>query len=343
MHWSRIPREALASLRGGTVIPAHPLALDARRKLDSRRQRALTRYYLDAGSGGLAVGVHATQFAIREAGLYEPVLRLAIEESKGRVLMLAGLAGNTAAAKREAQVARGLGYHCGMLSLGAMKGASIDELVQHCAAVAEEIPLVGFYLQTAVGGIPLPEIFWRRFAAIENVIAIKIAPFNRYRTLDVVRGVVAAGAEQRVALYTGNDDHIVLDLLTPFAVKRGNEEVRVRIRGGLLGHWSVWTCSAVALLKRIHEGKVDEALLALDSRVTDCNSAFFDVAHEFAGCIPGCHEVLRRQGLLEGIWCLDPNETLSPGQSEEIDRVYREHGDLADDAFVRQNLNRWLS
>jgi hypothetical protein len=343
MHWSRIPREALASLRGGTVIPAHPLALDARRKLDSRRQRALTRYYLDAGSGGLAVGVHATQFAIREAGLYEPVLRLAIEESKGRVLMLAGLAGNTAAAKREAQVARGLGYHCGMLSLGAMKGASIDELVQHCAAVAEEIPLVGFYLQTAVGGIPLPEIFWRRFAAIENVIAVKIAPFNRYRTLDVVRGVVAAGAEQRVALYTGNDDHIVLDLLTPFAVKRGNEEVRVRIRGGLLGHWSVWTCSAVALLKRIHEGKVDEALLALDSRVTDCNSAFFDVAHEFAGCIPGCHEVLRRQGLLEGIWCLDPNETLSPGQSEEIDRVYREHGDLADDAFVRQNLNRWLS
>jgi hypothetical protein len=343
MHWSRIPREALASLRGGTVIPAHPLALNPERKLDPRRQRALTRYYLDAGSGGLAVGVHATQFAIREAGLYEPVLRLAMEESEAKVLMLAGLAGKTAAAKKEAQVARGLGYHCGMLSLGAMKGASIDQLIEHCAAVAGEIPLVGFYLQTAVGGIPLPETFWRRFAAIENVIAIKIAPFNRYRTLDVVRGVVAARAEERVALYTGNDDHIVLDLVTPFAVKRGNEEVRVRIRGGLLGHWSVWTQTAVTLLGRIRKGKVDENLLALDSRITDCNSAFFDVAHDFAGCIPGCHEVLRRQGLLEGIWCLDPDETLSPGQSEEIDRVYREHGDLADDAFVRQNLNRWLS
>jgi hypothetical protein len=343
MHWSRIPREALASLRGGTVIPAHPLALNPERKLDPRRQRALTRYYLDAGSGGLAVGVHATQFAIREAGLYEPVLRLAMEESEAKVLMLAGLAGKTAAAKKEAQVARGLGYHCGMLSLGAMKGASIDQLIEHCAAVAGEIPLVGFYLQTAVGGIPLPETFWRRFAAIENVIAIKIAPFNRYRTLDVVRGVVAARAEERVALYTGNDDHIVLDLVTPFAVKRGNEEVRVRIRGGLLGHWSVWTQTAVTLLGRIRKGKVDENLLALDSRITDCNSAFFDVAHDFAGCIPGCHEVLRRQGLLEGIWCLDPDETLSPGQSEEIDRVYREHSDLADDAFVRQNLNRWLS
>ena len=343
MHWSRIPSEALALLRAGTVIPAHPLALDVNRRLDRRSQRALTRYYLDAGAGGLAVGVHATQFAIREAGLYEPVLRLALDEVARPVLLLAGLAGKTAAAKKEAQLARSLGYHCGMLSLGAMKGASIDELVEHCAAVAAEIPLVGFYLQIAVGGIALPQAFWRRFAQIENVIAIKIAPFNRYRTLDVVRGVVEARAEERVVLYTGNDDHIVLDLAVPFAVRRGSEEVRVRIRGGLLGHWSVWTRTAVTLLERIRRGPLDAELLALDARVTDCNSAFFDVAHDFAGCIPGCHEVLRRQGLLAGIWCLDPQETLSPGQREEIDRVYREHEDLADDAFVRENLARWLA
>jgi hypothetical protein len=344
MHWSCLPAEVLALLRRGIVIPAHPLALDASRRLDARRQRALSRYYLDAGSGGLAVGVHATQFAIREAGLYQPVLKLAIEEAASRrVVMIAGLAGKTAQAKNEAQLARALGYHCGMLSLGAMKGASVEELIAHCSAVAAEIPLVGFYLQTAVGGIALPADFWRRFAAIDNVVAIKIAPFSRYRTLDVVKGVVAARAEERVTLYTGNDDHIVLDLAVPFAVKRGAEEVRVRIRGGLLGHWSVWTRSAVELLKKIQEQPLTSDLLALDSRITDCNSAFFDVAHDFAGCIPGCHEVLRRQGLLAGIWCLDSKETLSPGQSQEIDRVYREHGDLSDDAFVRANLERWLA
>jgi dihydrodipicolinate synthase/N-acetylneuraminate lyase len=339
-----LPSEIAALLRRGTVIPAHPLALNAHRKLDERRQRALARYYLDAGSGGLAVGVHATQFAIREAGLYEPVLRIAAEEAASRrVVMIAGLSGKTAQSKREAQIARSLGYHAGMLSLAPMKRASVDELVEHCAAVAKEIPLVGFYLQTAVGGIPLPMEFWRRFAAIDNVIAIKIAPFDRYRTLDVVRGVVAARAEERVTLYTGNDDHIVLDLAVPFVVKRESKEVKVRIRGGLLGHWSVWTKTAVALLKRIQEEKISEDLLALDSRVTDCNSAFFDVANNFAGCIPGCHEVLRRQGLLEGTWCLDPNEKLSPGQAKEIDRVYREHAELADDEFVRANLERWLS
>jgi len=348
LHWTGLPPEMLALLRRGTVIPAHPLALDAGRGLDPRRQRALTRYYLDAGAGGLAVGVHATQFAIRERGLYEPVLKLAADTArdwtKRPLGMIAGLSGSTAQAKHEAAVALAHGYHAGMLSLAPMQGASLDELVAHCSAVAADIPLVGFYLQTAVGGIALPMEFWRRFAAIENVIAIKIAPFNRYKTLDVVRGVVAARAEDRVTLYTGNDDHIVLDLAVPFAVKRGAEEVRVRIKGGLLGHWSVWTRTAVELLERIHrQRRVDEDLLALDARVTDCNSAFFDVAHDFAGCIPGCHEVLRRQGLLKGIWCLDPKETLSPGQSEEIDRVYREHADLADDAFVRENLSRWLS
>ncbi len=344
MNWKEIPTEVFSILRRGTVIPAHPLALDAQRKLDLRRQRALTRYYLDAGSGGLAVGVHSTQFAIREAGLYEPVLRTAIEEArswaKRPVLMIGGLAGRTAQAKQEAAIARGLGYHAGMLSLAAMKGASVDELIEHCTAVAREVPLIGFYLQEAVGGLVLPAAFWRRFAAIENVVAIKIAPFNRYRTLDVVRGVVEARAEERVTLYTGNDDHIVLDLATPFTFRRGKEEVQVRIKGGLLGHWSVWTKNAVEIFQKIKEGKID---LSLDAKVTDCNSAFFDVANDFAGCIPGCHEVLRRQGLLEGIWCLDPNETLSPGQAEEIDRVYAAYPELNDDAFVRAKLERWLA
>src|SRR6267378_6872231 len=282
-----LPPEIAALLRRGTVIPAHPLALDARRKLDERRQRALARYYLDAGSGGLAVGVHATQFAIRDVGLYEPVLRIAAEEASPRkALLIAGLSGKTAQAKKEAQLAASLGYHAGMLSLAPMKGASVDQLIEHCAAVAAEIPLIGFYLQTAVGGIPLPMEFWRRFAGIDNVVAIKIAPFNRYATLDVIKGVVAARAEERVALYTGNDDHIVLDLAVPFDIRRNGQTMRVRIRGGLLGHWSVWTRSAVQLLERIQRGPVDADLLALDARVTDCNSAFFDVAHTFAGCIP---------------------------------------------------------
>jgi dihydrodipicolinate synthase/N-acetylneuraminate lyase len=230
--------------------------------------------------------------------------------------------------------------------MAALKSASEHDLLAHCSAIAREIPLVGFYLQPAVGGLLLPFSFWRRFAEIGNVIAIKIAPFNRYRTLDVVRGVVAARAEDRISLYTGNDDHIVLDLVTPFLVPRGDEHVCLTIRGGLLGHWSVWVKTAVELLQRIHRatesGSIDASLLALDSRVTDCNAAFFDAANDFHGCIAGCHEVLRRQGLLEGIWCLDPSEGLSEGQGEEIDRVYAAHRDLSDDHFVRANLDRWL-
>ncbi len=338
-------------LFAGTVIPAHPLALDSSRKLDTRRQRALSRYYLDAGAGGLAVGVHSTQFAIREAGLYEPVLECAartVDDWVDRpVAMVGGLAGPTDQAVAEAETAVGLGYHAGLLSLAAMKGASEDELIAHCARIADQIPLVGFYLQPAVGGIALVAAFWRRFAEIDNVIAIKAAPFDRYATLDVARGVVEAGAEARVAIYTGNDDHIVLDLLTPMAVMRDGEEIRVRMRGGLLGHWSVWTKCAVEMLDRIHgaieAGQVDADLLALDSKVTDCNRAVFDVANEFRGCIPGCHEVLRRQGLLEGIWCLDPDETLSPGQAEELDRVHEAYPDLNDDDFVTDNLERWLA
>jgi len=349
--WNDWPAEVLSTLRRGTAIPAHLLALDAHRKLDVRRQRALTRYYVDAGAGGIAVGVHSTQFAIREAGLYEPVLRLARETvadwTKRPMVLIAGLAGRTAQALREAGVARELGYHAGLLSLAALKGANEDEIVEHCQAIAREIPLIGFYLQPAVGGIALSADFWRQFAEIDNVAAIKIAPFSRYRTLDVVRGVVAARAEERVTLYTGNDDHIVLDLLTPYVLQRGGETATVRIRGGLLGHWSVWTKGAVEILARIHAaidaGRIDADLLALDAKVTDANSAFFDVANDFKGCIAGCHEVLRREGLLEGIWCLDPEENLGPGQADEITRVMAAYPELGDGEFVKANRERWLA
>ena len=350
LRWIDWPNEVLATLRRGAVIPAHPLALDAGRKLDPRRQRALSRYYLDAGSGGLAVGVHTTQFAIRDVELYRPVLELAMqtarEWAKTPPVMIAGLAGRTIQAVGEAQIARDLGYHAGLLSLAAMKGASEDELIAHAETIAREIPLVGFYLQPAVGGIVLPVSFWRRFAAIENVIAIKMAPFNRYRTLDVIRGVVEAGATDRITLYTGNDDHIVLDLVTPFVITSGDRQTTVRIKGGLLGHWSVWVKTAVELLERIHATTGDSVpaeLLALDSQVTDCNAAIFDVANDFHGVICGCHEILRRQGLLEGVWCLDPHESLGPGQVAEIDRVCAAYPHLSDDAFVRANLARWLA
>lgn len=355
MHWSDIPAASLAVLRKGAALPAHLLALDAKRQLDPLRQRALTRYYLDAGAGGVAVGVHSTQFAIRDVGLYEPVLELAMQTARSwtplggarPLFMIAGLAGKTAQAQREAATATALGYHAGLLSLAAMKGADEDALIDHCQQIASIMPVVGFYLQTAVGGVALSERFWERFAAIDNVVAIKMAPFNRYRTLDVIRGVVAAAAEQRVTLYTGNDDHIVLDLLAPFVLRRDDQPVTVRIKGGLLGHWSVWTQRAVQLLDRVHQavdsGQISADLLALDSQVTDCNSALFDVAHDFHGCIAGCHEILRRQGLLEGIWCLDPNEGLSPGQAEELSRVSTAYPELTDDAFVSANLPRWLT
>jgi hypothetical protein len=350
-RWQDWPPQVLAALREGVVIPAHPLALNRDRKLDARRQRALTRYYLDAGARGLAVGVHTTQFAIREAGLFAPVLELAMRTAADWAheapIMIAGLTGRTDQAVREAQVARGLGYHAGLLSLAALKGASEDELIEHAQAVAREIPLVGFYLQTAVGGLVLPVSFWRRFAAIDNVVAIKIAPFNRYRTLDVVRGVIEADAADRITLYTGNDDHIILDLVTPFTVVANGRERGVRITGGLLGHWSVWVKRAVELLNRIHAAvaanEIPTDLLALDAQVTDCNAAIFDAANDFHGVIAGCHEILRRQGLLEGIWCLDPSETLGPGQKQEIDRVCAAYPHLNDDAFVRQNLERWLA
>ncbi|MBV8746597.1 MAG: dihydrodipicolinate synthase family protein [Xanthobacteraceae bacterium] len=351
LRWTDWPPPVLDALRRGVAIPAHPLALDANRKLDPVRQRALSRYYVDAGAGGLAVGVHTTQFAIREVGLYAPVLELAMraatEWTARPLVMIAGLSGRTDQARKEAQVARGLGYRAGLLSLAAFQGASEDDLIAHARAIAEEIPLVGFYLQPAVGGIVLPVSFWRRFAAIDNVVAIKIAPFNRYRTLDVVRGVAEAGAADRVTLYTGNDDHIVFDLLVPFRIEANGAMHTLQIKGGLLGHWSVWVKRAVELLERIQAavaaGHISPDLLELEAQVTDANAAVFDAANNFHGVIAGCHEILRRQGLLAGTWCLDPNEGLGPGQKEAIDRVYAAYPHLNDDAFVRQNRERWLA
>jgi dihydrodipicolinate synthase/N-acetylneuraminate lyase len=339
-------------LRRGLVIPASPLALDASRALDERRQRALVRYYSAAGVGGLAVGVHTTQFCIREprVGLFEPVLSLVAEElgradqRRGEPLVrVAGVCGATTQAVREAGLVRGLGYHAALLSLGALREASEDELIAHCRTVAEVMPLIGFYLQPSVGGRALPYRFWRRFAEIENVVAIKVAPFNRYQTLDVVRAVAEAGRDD-IALYTGNDDNIVMDLLTPFRFE-GRER---RFVGGLLGHWAVWTRKAVELhaeCQRLVESgaPISVEMLRRNVEVTDANAAFFDAANGFAGCIPGLHEILRRQGLLEGTWCIDPHETLGPGQREEIDRVCRAYPHLADDEFVEQHRDEWLN
>jgi len=330
------------NLRRGVVIPAHPLALNANRKLDERRQRALTRYYLAAGAGGVAVGVHTTQFEIRDPrmGLYEPVLTLAMEEMRSTdVIRIAGIVGPTAQAVKEAKLAARLGYHAGLLSLAALRQASVAELVEHTRAVASVIPVFGFYLQPAVGGRVLPYAFWREFAEIENVVAIKMAPFNRYQTLDVVRAVAESGRAGDIALYTGNDDTIVIDLLTPFQFAGRT----MRIAGGLLGHWAVWTRRAVELLERIHQEPECPGWLTRAVEITDSNAAFFDTANQFAGCIAGLHEVLRRQGLLEGRWCLNPSEDLSPGQMQEIDRVYRAYPHLNDDEFVRQNLDGWLA
>ncbi|GIV15120.1 MAG: dihydrodipicolinate synthetase [Armatimonadota bacterium] len=346
---------AFDALRRGLVIPASPLALNAQRRWDERRQRALWRYYSVAGAGGIAVGVHTTQFAIREPqiGLFHPLMALAKEEfdrldsmRSQPLVRIAGVCGDTKQAISEAELARELGFHAGLLSLSALKNADDDVLIAHCRCVAEVIPLMGFYLQPAVGGRVLSYRFWRRFAEIENVVAIKIAPFNRYQTLDVVRAIAEAGRDD-IALYTGNDDNIVLDLLTPYRFTIGNRQVERRIVGGLLGHWAVWTKRAVELLERCHAAAREETvpadLLRLAVEVTDCNAAFFDAANGFKGCIAGIHEVLRRQGLLEGTWCLDPDETLSPGQVEEIERVIRSYPHLNDDAFVVEHLHEWLS
>jgi dihydrodipicolinate synthase/N-acetylneuraminate lyase len=352
------PKDILETLRKGGVIPAHPLALNRARKLDERRQRALTRYYMAAGADGVAVGVHTTQFAIRDpkVGLFKPVLELAAEtitahqpKKRPPIIRVAGICGETRQATAEAGLAADLGYHIGLLSLGALAKAPINKLLDHARAVAELMPLMGFYLQPSVGGRILDFDFWRRFAEIENVVAIKIAPFNRYQTLDVVRAVVEAGREKDISLYTGNDDNILADLLTKFQFSGEKSAKPVRIVGGLLGHWAVWTRRAAEQLLECHRiveqqrVPIPPRMLTLAAQVTDSNAAFFDPAHGFAGCIAGIHEVLRRQGLLEGTWCLDPKEALSPGQAEEIDRVYAAYPHLNDDAFVTEHRDHWLN
>lgn len=344
-----------AALQEGQVIPAHPLALDVSGRLDERRQRALTRYFIAAGAGGLALGVHTTQFAIRDpkVGLLEPLLTIAREEldradAKRDVplIRIGGICGTTDQALREADLLAQLGYHAGLLSLAALKDSDDATLIAHCETVGGRLPLIGFYLQPSIGGRVLSYGFWRRFAELPAVVAVKIAPFNRYQTLDVVRAIVDAGRDD-IALYTGNDDSIVNDLVTAFRFARGGAAIERRIIGGLLGHWAVWTRGAVALLDECHAatraGQVPASLLQRGAEVTDANAAFFDAAHGFAGCIAGIQEVLRRQGLLASARCLDPHETLSPGQAAEIDRVCRAYPHLADDEFVAANLEKWMS
>ncbi len=346
-----------AHLLAGQVIPAHPLALDASRRFSEKHQRALTRYYLDAGVGGLAVGVHSTQFEIRDPqhALFRPVLELAAETARAwlgaeprEVAMIAGVCGQTKQACGEAELARSLGYDAGLVSMAAFKTEAEDTLLAHVASVAAVLPVVGFYLQPAVGGRVFSYTFWRRFAEIPQVVAIKIAPFNRYQTIDVVRAVAATGRDD-VAIYTGNDDTIVTDLLTPFPFPPDESRLPQRIIGGLLGHWGVWTQAAVRLFRDIQVQVASGDPASLDTwmtraaAVTDMNAAVFDAANRFQGCIPGILEVLRRQGLVETHFCLNPREVLSPGQAEELDRVSAAYPHLIDDPFVASNLDRWLS
>ncbi len=356
MQINELPISILDQVRRGIVIPAQPLALNANRQFDRRYQTALTRYHIDAGVGGIAVGVHSTQFAIRDPtiALFEPVLShvsQVIDEYsrlKGReIFKVAGVCGGTTQAIGEAEFAVGCGYHAGLLSLAAHRTQPLDAMLDHCRKVAEVMPIIGFYLQPAAGGCILPYAFWRRFVEIPNVIAIKMAPFNRYQTLDVVRAVCEAGKEDSITLYTGNDDNIIVDLLTEYRIATDRGPQSVRIKGGLLGHWCCWTKTAVELLDEIHQaidsGKaVLSEWLTRNIEVTDSNAAFFDAANGFKGCIPGIHEVLFRQGLLPDTSCLDPEEVLSPGQSEEIDRVQAAYPRLNDDDFVRDHLTQWL-
>lgn len=345
--------EQVKALHDGLVIPAQPLALTEDRKLDERHQRALTRYYIAAGAGGVAVGVHSTQFEIREPqfNLYEPVLKLAAEEVDRAnldrpFLKIAGICGPTEQALKEAATAVRLGYDAGLVSMGGLKEWTEEQHLERIRAVAEVINVVGFYLQPSVGGRIFSFNFWRQLAEIEGVVAIKIAPFNRYQTIDVVRAVCYSSRRDEIALYTGNDDNIVNDLLTTYRFQVDGKTVEKKIVGGLLGHWCVWTKKAVELLEEVKQVRNDATLsaewLTRNIEVTETNAAFFDPAHNFAGCIPGIHEVLRRQGLMLGTWCLNPHEVLSPGQSEEIDRMYADYPHLNDDDFVKANLSEWL-
>lgn len=346
-----LPAEIAATVAAGTVIPAHPLALNENRQLDERRQRALTRYYLAAGAGGLAVAVHTTQFEIREPrhGLLRPVLELAAEEMTAAgtgFVRVAGACGGMEQAVAEAELARELGYHAVLLS-PAVPGAGTSDLLVRAKAVGEVLPVIGFYLQRAVGGPELPLDFWRAFADLPSVVAIKAAPFDRYRTIDVVRAVAESDRGSEIALYTGNDDSIVHDLLSDFRFSVNGADVTRHFVGGLLGQWAVWTRRAVEMLQLVRSARSGNAealttLIGRASELTDANAAVFDPAHDFAGSIAGVHEVLRRQGLLAGTWCLNPDEGLSPGQADELTRVMATHSWLTDDEFVAEHLDEWL-
>lgn len=349
---NNLPKELKQKLNEGIFIPAHPTALTKKLELDEKRQRALSRYYLDAGAGGLAIGVHTSQFEIREANLYKPILELGKEEvdsfskkNKKPILRISGIIGKTKPALGQAQISADLGYNASLLSLGVFKNESDEVMIEHCKAIAEVIPIIGFYLQPAVGGRILTTDFWRKFSEIENVIAIKLAPFCRYKTIDAIRGVSESSRANEIALYTGNDDNIVADLLTEYEVPTESRTKSKRIVGGLLGHWSVWTKTSINHFEEIKKAKPEDIseLLKLGIKITDANAAIYDVRNKFKGSIAGVHEILRRQGLLESISMLNPNEVLSAGQSKEIDRIYKLYPELNDDTFVIENLDRWLS
>lgn len=354
MKITDLDKDLLSKFREGAVIPATPLALNENKEIDEKHQKALVRYYIDSGVGGIAIGVHSTQFEIREHGMFESLLKLVSDEidswSKKRgkkILKIAGVCGPEEQALKEAKYAASVGYHAALVSLSALKGQSYDKLINHCRKVAEVMPIIGFYMQTSVGGIVLPYEFWKEFAQIPNVLGIKIAPFNRYKTFDVVRAICEAGKENDITLYTGNDDNIIVDLLSEYKIQTSTGVKSIRIKGGLLGHWCVWTQKAVELLSEIHKlidsGKdIPKELLLRANQVTDSNAAFFDSKNDFAGCIPGLHEVLYRQGLMSNVLCLNPKEVLSEGQSEEISRVYEAYPHLHDDEFIKENINQWL-
>lgn len=349
-------KEVSALIKEGIAIPASPLALTKDKEMDVQSLKAIYRYYIDAGAKGIAVGVHSTQFEIRdpEFNLFRPLLKLAIDEMKAiekkknmTIVKVGGVCGKTAQALEESKYLAELGYDAALLSLAALNEETEDEIIEHCRKVAANMPIIGFYLQTSIGGRMLPYSFWKKFAQIENVIAIKVASFNRYQTIDVVRAVLDSGNEDRITLYTGNDDNIINDLMTPYQVKVNGELKTVHFQGGLLGQFCVWTKKAVEVLEEIKKIRtssdtIKAQWLTKNVEYTDANGAVFDVVNRFAGCISGINEVLRQQGLMKYSHCLCEHEQLSPGQLDELNRVRKAYPWLIDDDFVKEHLEEWL-